>query len=142
MVLLRYFLIKISLFRWLPYPLKHMEQRINISQPVSLFSLFQEPSTITKAIKEIFKVNAKEDVKDMDICYSTQDTMLTTLLEVHSYTPPSSKEKQLPNEESNSKAIAPKSTNLTPKTSKNSTTTSSTATLKSKAPLKITKSPK
>ena len=51
-----------------------MEQRFNIAQPVSLFSLFQEPSTITKVIEEIIKLNANEDIEDMDICYFTQDT--------------------------------------------------------------------
>ena len=156
MVLLRYFPVKISLFRWLPYPVKPMEQRINISQPISLFSLFQKPSTITKVIIEIFEVNANEDIEDIDICYFTQDTsltsahlrkllvtstILTTLLEAHLYTPPSSKEKQLPDKESNSKTIAPKSTNLILTTSQHSTTTRSTATLKIKAPLQITKSP-
>ena len=52
MVLLRYFPIKISLFRWLQYSLKPMEQRFNISQPAFLFSLFQEPSFITKLYKK------------------------------------------------------------------------------------------
>ena len=157
MALLRYFPIKISPFRWLPFPLKPLAQRINISQPVPLFSLFQEPSTLTKIIEEIFNVNANEDIEDMDICDFTQDTsptpasirklpvtstILTTLLEVHSYTPTNSKQKQPPNEESNSKTIALKSTNLQPTTSQPSATTPSTAALKRKPPLQITKSPK
>ena len=157
MALLRYFPIKISPFRWLPFPLKPLEQRINISQPVPLFSLFQEPSTLTKIIEEIFDVNANEDIEDMDICDFTQDTsltpapirklpvtstILTTLLEVHCYIPPNSKQKQPPNEESNSKTIALKSTNLQPTTSQPSATTPSTAALKRKPPIQITKSPK
>ena len=70
-----------------------------------------------------------ENIEDMDICNFTQDTsstpaplqklpatctIRTTLLEVHSYTPPNPKQKQTPKEESNPKTIAPKSTNLTP----------------------------
>ena len=49
MVLLWYFPIKISPFRWLPSPLKTLEQSINISQLVPLFSLFQQPPTVRKA---------------------------------------------------------------------------------------------
>ena len=133
-----------------------MEQCINISQAFSLFSLFEESSTITKVIEEFFEVNANEDIEGRGICYFTQDTsltparlkklsvtstILTAALEVHFYTPLSSKEKQLPNEESNSKTIEPKVGNLKPTTSQPYTTTPSTATLKSKAPLQITKSP-
>ena len=99
--------------------------------------------------EEIFEVNANEDIENMDICDFTQDTsptlaplkdlpvtstILTTPLEVHSYTPLSSKQKQPPNDESNSKTIAPKSTNLTQTTSQPSATKLSTATLKRKAP--------
>ena len=91
----------------------------------------------------------------MDICDFTQNTsptlaplkklpatstMLTTIIEVHSCTPPRSKQKQPPNEESKSKTTAPKSTNLTPTTSQTFATTPSTATLKRKALLQITKS--
>ena len=54
-----------------------MEQRINISKPVSLFSLFQEPSTMTKIIEEISEVDANEVIEDMDIYYFTQDTSIT-----------------------------------------------------------------
>ena len=101
----------------LPYPLKPMEQRINISKAVSLFWLFQQPYNMTKVTEKIFKVDANENIEDMDIYYFTQDTSTTpvplkkrsftstipsTLLEVYSYAPLSSKEKQLPNEESNS----------------------------------------
>ena len=49
MVLLWYFPIKISPFRWLPSPLKTLEQSINIPQLVPLFSLFQQPPTVRKA---------------------------------------------------------------------------------------------
>ena len=115
-----------------------MEQCINISQAFSLFSLFEECSTITKVIEEFFEVNANEDIEGRGICYFTQDTsltparlkklsvtstILTTALEVHFYTPLSSKEKQLPNEESNSKTIEPKVGNLKPTTSQPYTTT-------------------
>ena len=90
----------------------------------------------------------------MDICDFTQNTspilaplkklpvtstILTTLLEVHSYTPPRSKQKQPPKEKSNSKTTAPKFTNLTPTTSQTFATTPSTATLKRKALLQIKK---
>ena len=150
-----YFPIKITQFRWLPYSLKPLEQRINISQPVPLFSLFQEPSAITRIMEETFEVNANEDIKGMDICDFTHNTSptlaplkklpvssttLTTILEVHFYTPFSSKQKQHPNEKSNSKTIAPKSTNVTPTTSQTSATTPSTATLKHKALFQIPKS--
>ena len=57
-----------------PITIKPLQQRVNISQPVLLFSLFQEPSTITKVIEEIFEVNANEDIKDMYICDFTEDT--------------------------------------------------------------------
>ena len=57
-----------------PITIKPLQQRVNISQPVLLFSLFQEPSTITKVIEEIFEVNANEDIKDMYICGFTEDT--------------------------------------------------------------------
>ena len=103
--------------------------------------------------EEIFGVNANEDIENMDICDFTQDTsptlaplknlpvastILTTPLEVHSYTPLSSKQKQPPNDESNSKTIAPKSTNLTQTTA----TKLYTATLKRKAPPQNQKIPK
>ena len=72
---------------------------------------------MTKVTEKIFKVDANENIEDMDIYYFTEDTSTTpvplkkrsvtstipsTLLEVYSYAPLSSKEKQLPNEESNS----------------------------------------
>ena len=140
MVLLRYYPIKISPFGWLPYPLKPLEH-INISQLLPLFSLFQEPSTITKAIDEIFEVNADEDIEDMDLCDFTQDTsptpalpkkppvtftILTTLPKVHSSTLHSSKHS------SNDESITPKSINLTATTSQPTRTKPSTATLKRK----------
>ena len=77
----------------------------HIAAPL-LFSPFQKPSTITKVMEEIFRVNTNKDIKDMAICDITQDnlpilvspkkppvtsTILTTLSEVHSFTPPSSK---------------------------------------------------
>ena len=65
MVVLRYYQIKTSPFRWLLYPLKPLEH-INLSPPLPLFLLFQKPSTITKIIKEVFEVNANEDTEDMD----------------------------------------------------------------------------
>ena len=65
----------------------------------------QELSTITEVMEEIFKVNVKEDVEDMDLCDFTQDTsktsappknhrlvtpaILNTPPEVHSSTPSS-----------------------------------------------------
>ena len=70
--ILRYFPIKIFLFRWLPYVLKHLEH-INISQPILLLSFFQEPSTMTRFIWEIFEVSSIEDIKDMDMNF-THDT--------------------------------------------------------------------
>ena len=57
-----------------PITIKPLQQRVNISQSVLLFSLFQEPCTITKVIEEIFEVNANEDIKDMYICDFTEDT--------------------------------------------------------------------
>ena len=123
---------------------------------VPLFLLFQEASTVTKIIEKIFEVSANEDIEEMDIYDLTQDTsstpaslrnlpvtstILTTVLEVDSYTHSSSKQKQHPNEEFNSKTIAPKSINLTPTTLQPSATTPSTATLKRKGSLQITKSP-
>ena len=96
-------------------------------QSLPLFSLFQEPSKIRKVMEEIFEVNANEDIDDMNLCNFTQDTspttepspkktppitssILTTPQEVHSSIPPSSKEKQPPKEESNSKTITPRFT--------------------------------
>ena len=38
------------------------------------FSPFQERSTITKAIEEIFEVNTNKDAKDIKICGFNQDT--------------------------------------------------------------------
>ena len=67
--ILRYFSIKIFLFRWLPYVLKHLEH-INISQAIPLLSFFQEPSTITKFMGEIFEINSIEDIKDMDMNFT------------------------------------------------------------------------
>ena len=77
MVLLRYFPIKVSPFRWLPYVINLLEKLINISQPLPLFSLFQEPSIITNVIGEIYEVNAKEDIEDMDIYDFAQSTSPT-----------------------------------------------------------------
>ena len=51
--------------------LKSLKQRINTSQSIPLFLLFQEHSTITKVtevIEEIFKVNTNENIEDMDNC--------------------------------------------------------------------------
>ena len=141
-----------------PITIKPLQQRVNISQSVLLFSLFQEPCTITKVIEEIFEVNANEDIKDMSICGFTEDTwptpaplnklpvtssILPTLLDVYSYAPPSFKQNQPPNGESNSKpkTIVPKSTSLIPKTSQPSGNTPFTATLKHKGPLQIKKTP-
>ena len=138
---------------WLPYPLKPMEQRINISKAVSLFWLFQQPYNMTKVTEKVFKVDANENIEDMDIYYFTQDTSTTpvplkkrsvtstipsTLLEVYSYAPLSSKE----NNSQMKNLTLSKSTNLTPAASQLSTTTSSTATLKSKAPTTNHKSPR
>ena len=50
-------------------PLVH----INISQPLPLFLLLQEPSMITKLIEEIFEVNTNEDIDDMDLCDFIKD---------------------------------------------------------------------
>ena len=98
-------------FEWLLYPLKPVEH-INISQPLPLFSLFQEPFAIMKVVEEIFKVNGNKDVKDMALCDFTQDThqpqhspkkplvtstILTTLPQDHSFTPHSSKHPQKQN---------------------------------------------
>ena len=122
------------------------------------FSVFIVSGTFphSKVTEKIFEVNANEDIEVMDISDFTQgtsptlaplkklpvtSTILTTLLEVHSYTLPSSKQKQPPNKESNSKTIAPKSTNLIPTTSQPSVTTPSISTPKHKAPFQITKSP-
>ena len=41
-------------------------------QPLPLFSIFQEPSTITEVIEEIFEVNINEDIEDMDLFDLTQ----------------------------------------------------------------------
>ena len=64
-------------------------------------------------MEEIFEVNAKGDTEDMDLCDFNKDTSLspappknqrlTTPLEVHSSTPPSSKQKQPPKVELKSK---------------------------------------
>ena len=110
--------------------------------PTAIPSLFQEPSTITKILDEIFKVNANEDIEDMDLCYFTQDTSSTPAptLFVYSFRPPSSKQKQPRKEESNSKTIIARSTNLRPTTSQPTTTAPSTVTLKRKGSLQITKS--
>ena len=98
-------------FEWLLYPLKPVEH-INISQPLLLFSLFQESFAIMKVVEEIFKVNANKDVKDIALCDFTQDThqpqhspkkplvtstILTTLPQDHSFTPHSSKHPQKQN---------------------------------------------
>ena len=46
-------------------------------QPLPVFSLFQEPCTITQVMEEIFKVKANEDIEYMDLCDFTQDTSPT-----------------------------------------------------------------
>ena len=126
MVLLRHYPIKISPFGWLPYPLKSLEH-INISRPLPLFLLFQEPSNITKVIEEIFEVNEKPQVTSI---------IIDTLPEVHSFTPHSNK--HLPKEES----ITPKPTNATATTSQPTRTKPSTATLERKGPTRTNKIPK
>ena len=60
-----------------------------------LLSIFQEPSTITEVMEEIFEVNVNGDIEDMDLGDFTQDT--------------SSKE------ESNSAPNSPQKKNPTPK---------------------------
>ena len=50
---------------------------INLSQPLHLFSLLQEPSTITKTTEENFEFDTKEDFNDMEICEFTKDTSPT-----------------------------------------------------------------
>ena len=107
------------------------------AHPLPLFSFFQESFTITKVMEEIFKVNANEDIGDMDLWDFTQDTystlvpvqkppvasiILTVPPEVHSSTPPSSKQKPSPKEESNSKTITSRSTNPTPVSSQTTAT--------------------
>ena len=47
------------------------------AHPLPLFSFFQESSTITKVMEEIFKVNPNEDIGDMDLWDFTQDTYST-----------------------------------------------------------------
>ena len=42
-----------------------------------LFSIFQEPSTITEVMEEIFEVNANRDSEDRSLCNFTRDTSLT-----------------------------------------------------------------
>ena len=68
MILLWYFSIWISPFSWLPYPLKSLEH-INISQPLPMFSRFQEPSTSTKVMEKIFKVNAWTSMTSPKTCH-------------------------------------------------------------------------
>ena len=46
-------------------------------QLLPLFSLFQEPSTITKVMEGFFGVKANKDIEDMDLCDFTQDTSST-----------------------------------------------------------------
>ena len=65
-------------------------------------------------------------------------TILTTIPKFHSLTPPSSKQKQAPNEEFNYKTITPTSTNPTPATLQPTITTPSTSTLKKKLSKKLT----
>ena len=81
MVLLRCQPIKDSPFGWFPYPLEPLVY-IKLSRPLPLFSLLQEPSTITEVIEEIFEVNTNKDIDDIDLCDFTQDTspILTTPL--------------------------------------------------------------
>ena len=110
--------IRISPFELLPCPLKPL-WHINILQPLPLFSQFQESSAITKAIEEIFEINANanKDINNMDLSDFTQDTsptpaspslskktpspvtstIFTTLPEVHSFTSHSSKHLQKKN---------------------------------------------
>ena len=51
-------------------PLVH----IYLLRPLPLFSLLQEPSTITKVTEENVEINTKEDINDMDLHYFTTDT--------------------------------------------------------------------
>ena len=54
MVLLRYYLMKISPFEWFPYPLKPMEH-INIPQSLPVFLIFGEPSQSRTLLKRSSK---------------------------------------------------------------------------------------
>ena len=42
-----------------------------------MFLFFQEPSTITEVMEEIFEVDVNEDTEDMDLRDFTKDTSLT-----------------------------------------------------------------
>ena len=59
-------------------------------QPLPLFSLFQEPSTITKVMEEFYGVKANKDIEDMGLCDFTQDTSSTpaSLPKSHRLHPP------------------------------------------------------
>ena len=52
-------------------------EEVGSVQPLPLFSLFPKPSTISKIIDEILKVNANEDTEGMDLCDITQGTSPT-----------------------------------------------------------------
>ena len=79
MVLLRYCGIKISPFRWLPYPLKLLEH-ITISQSDPLFSFFKNllPSQKLLTITNLGSVGTNKNIENMDLCDFDQDTLSTS----------------------------------------------------------------
>ena len=123
------------------------EMRIRVSPTPSL--VFTISGTFTEVMEGTFKVNANEDVEDMNLRDFFQDTSTTppatpqnhrlhppyTLPKVYSSTPPSSKQKQSPKEESNPKTITPRSTDPTSTSLQRITTAPFTATLKHKGPV-------
>ena len=53
-------------------------ENAGLVQPLpALFLIFQEPSTITEVMEEIFEVNSKGNIEDMDLSGFTKDTSLT-----------------------------------------------------------------
>ena len=64
MVLLRCHPIQISPFGWLPHPMKPLVH-VYLLRPLPLFSLLDEPFTITKVTEGNVEINTKEDINDM-----------------------------------------------------------------------------
>ena len=103
---------KISPFRWLFYPLKPLEQHINISQPLLLFHSFRNLPLSQKLWRSLRRYGGHEHmwlhprhVTDLGYKPLVTSAILTNTPEVHSFTLPSSKQKRHPNEESNCKTI-------------------------------------
>ena len=125
---------------WLSYPLKPMEQRINISKAISLFWLFQQPYNMTKVTKKslrstlmrisriwtsITSLETRQQPRyplKNDWSHPLYHPLYQTFIPTHHLAPKKN------NSETKSLTLS-KSTNLTPAASQLSTTTFRTSTV-------------